>query len=314
MISIQTQLCQFSERTEIVQILIIPSYRGSHTAIYPGSLEGQKKFSHSGSDSPVETVEEATQILVSHPDGIPSGPTGGEDEAGEVGASQPDGNTIQGPTPSDRERSALITARAVKLSKVYNAFKAENSNRYIYHTRPPTRIELRDSMKTLNIPSKLYQAPHYSRDEDIPELPKEFAGLSFHLKGGQGIAHLEDWDTDDVNTTDEEFLSDVGTACELNPVGVGGWEYAHHPPSTRELRRTMFLIKEGLDIKAKLRSQVRNLFIILLSTHKASRFPQIEGPTQANIYGFKTSPARPIKHEFREAPAMSILSVEIFGR
>ncbi|KAF5313110.1 hypothetical protein D9619_003181 [Psilocybe cf. subviscida] len=264
----------------------------SHNAMYEGKLEEQNKSSNLELHSPSEIrVNEVTENSLSHQDGTLKESAGYDEEVKEGDASPLVEKTTQGPTPSDRERTTRITARAVKLSKVFNSFKAENRNRHVYGIRPPTRLELKHSMKTLDIPSKLYKAPYYSRDEDIPELPKEFAGLTFHLKGGQGIAHLDDWETD--TTTDEELYSEVYTTPELNPTGVGGWEYAHHPPSIRELRQTMFLITDDLDNKAEFKSQ-------------------IEGPTQANIYGFNTSPAKPINQEFREAPTMSILSVEIF--
>jgi DNA polymerase zeta len=206
-------------------------------------------------------------------DETPKAQAGEVEDVMEVDASLLLEQAIQGPTPSDKERTALITARAVELSKVFNAFKTENKNRFTYALRPPTRAELKDGMKTLNMPSKLYQAPYYSRDEDIPELPKEFAGLTFHLKGGQGIAHLEDWETD--KSMNEGLYYEADTTCELNSVGVGGWEYAHHPPSTRELRRTMFLIEDDVDTKAKFRSQVRDLcnsifsYLIITFRHRS---------------------------------------------
>ena len=44
----------------------------------------------------------------------------------------------------------------------------------------------------------------------------------------------------------------------------------------------------------------------------ATTFPQIEGPTQTNIYGFKTSSIGQ-SDATRERTEMSIMSLEVFG-
>ncbi|KAF8168090.1 hypothetical protein B0H34DRAFT_786325 [Crassisporium funariophilum] len=190
---------------------------------------------------------------------------------------------------SAKERSSLITARAVHLSKVFNICGTTNPNRYVYFRPPPSLPELKDSLQVLALPYKLYQAPFYSQDDDIPELAKEYAGLSYRLKGGQGIATLKEWTTNELG---EAFKGSNGS-LPLNSSGIGGWEYTSHPPSFKEVRQSMDTIdsRSAGGRRAKLRSQ-------------------IEGPTQANIYGFKTSPIG--DHGSREKANMSIMSLEVF--
>ena len=105
-------------------------------------------------------------------------------------------------------------------------------NVYIYGSRPPTAAELFTSAEQYGIPSKIYRAPYYSKESDAPERPREYAGLVFHLKGGDGIGTLEEW------RSGEEVSSENGEpARALDPTGVGGWEYAGIPPSVRQVRK-----------------------------------------------------------------------------
>ncbi|CAA7265792.1 unnamed protein product [Cyclocybe aegerita] len=193
------------------------------------------------------------------------------------------------PILTAKERFSLITARAVHLSKAFDSCKTVNTNRYTYSLPPPSRAELNDSLQALGLPSKIYQPPHYSEDCDIPEMAKEYAGLSYRLKGGQGIATLDEWSS---NETSKIAPLDLSENSHLDPLGVGGWEYASHPPSVKAVRRTMNTLGIWTTKNSRMKSQ-------------------IEGPTQANIYGFKTSPTGG-PDKFRDRLNMSIMSLEIF--
>jgi DNA polymerase zeta len=130
---------------------------------------------------------------------------------------------------SAKERMSLISARAVKLSRAFDTCKATNLNRYVYSVLPPSLLDLQECLQRFSLASKIYQAPYYSNDSDISEIPKEFAGLIYRLKGGQGIATLEEWSTNGgVNSLD--------VSHHLHADGIGGWEYAGLPPSVKEVR------------------------------------------------------------------------------
>jgi DNA polymerase zeta len=151
-------------------------------------------------------------------------------------------------------RASLITARAVQPSRAFDTCKAVNANRYVYSPRAPTVSELKDQLQKLGLPSKIYQAPYYSKDCDIPEASKEYAGLTYRLEGGQGISWLEEWSTNlpaiSVPKSDQKI--------ELNHIGIGGWEYAGHPPSVKELRRSLdTFLSAPNDLGQKARSQVK---------------------------------------------------------
>jgi DNA polymerase zeta len=140
-------------------------------------------------------------------------------------------------------------------SRAFDTCKAANLNRYVYSPRAPTVSELKDQVQILGLPSKIYQVPYYSKDCDIPEASKEYAGLTYRLKGGQGISWLEEWSTNQSPTSVlmsfEKF--------ELNCIGVGGWEYAGHPPSVKEVRRSLAtLLSSPSSWPQKSQSQVKN--------------------------------------------------------
>lgn len=185
-----------------------------------------------------------------------------------------------------KKRTTLVAARAIKPSHVFNTCMATNLNRYVYSLQPPSSRDLLASLDGLGIDNRIYRSPYYSKDSDIPDNPKEYAGLQYYLKGGEGIVSLDEWDH-------AEMLAVFPQTMSLDPAGIGGWEYARHPPSIKEVRKWI-VSDEG-------------------RSHTKSRklHSQIEGPTQANIYGFKTSPATTSDNS-RERKNMSVLSLEIF--
>ncbi|KIM48192.1 hypothetical protein M413DRAFT_439909 [Hebeloma cylindrosporum] len=187
-----------------------------------------------------------------------------------------------------KERMSLINARAVKLSRVFNTCKATNLNRYVYSVPPPSLRDLEQSLEMLGVASKIYQAPYYSNDSDIPEIPKEFAGLVYRIKGGQGIATLDEWPTEKEN----DGVNSLDVLQHLDASGIGGWEYASHPPSVKEVRLSL-----NCEAKNKRAKYLRS---------------QIEGPTQANIYGLNLSQLGNMTKSWG-LTSMTILSLELFA-
>jgi len=203
--------------------------------------DGDKTPTQSNSH-PLGSVQDVTTELIGNPCNVQQGSPiqGGEEH--------PPSATIQ----SAKERMSLINARAVKLSRAFNTCKATNLNRYAYSVPPPSLQDLKESLPVFGLASKIYQAPHYSNDSDIPEIPKEFAGLVYRLKGGQGIATLEEWSTDKGN----EGGNSPDVLHRLNATGIGGWEYASHPPSVKEVRVSLNCRAKEKRAKEVSRSQV----------------------------------------------------------
>ncbi|TFK89962.1 hypothetical protein K466DRAFT_574493 [Polyporus arcularius HHB13444] len=165
-------------------------------------------------------------------------------------------------------------------------------NAYVYRSQPPTAAELVGSTDQYGIPSKVYRNPYYSKESDAPERPREYAGLVFHLKGGDGITDLEEW------KPDESAPSVRGSpSCALERTGVDGWEYASAPPSVKQVRKWLEEQKGRQDARPV----------------RVKDISQIEGPTQLNPYGIKSTLAPRSDKVQRERQNMTVLALEVFA-
>ncbi|GBE80756.1 DNA polymerase zeta catalytic subunit [Sparassis crispa] len=170
-----------------------------------------------------------------------------------------------------------------------------NGNNYVYSKSPPTTLQLLGSLDDHNLQSKVYRDPYYSLVSDTPERPREYAGLVFNLKGGDGLTILEDWVPDLDSPASEDAVASRQTT-KLDPTGVTGWEYTGFPPSIKQVRRWLHGQEntQAVDTRVKQPSQ-------------------IEGPTQMNPFGLKVTPVKPSDSVTRERRNMTVLSLEVFA-
>ncbi|KAK0502919.1 hypothetical protein EDD18DRAFT_1345761 [Armillaria luteobubalina] len=194
-----------------------------------------------------------------------------------------------GSIPRSQFHNGSISSSPVKRAFTYHSQHtltyAPNANGFEYARQPPSISDLLGSLHIHDIPSKIYRTPHYSKEIDAPERPREYAGLVYHLKGGEGTKKLPAWEP----IKSENSLVEAGD--------VQGWEYAGHPPSMASVR-------------AWLKSDEGK---VLISGKNNRLRSQIEGPTQANVYNFKTTPVD-TGSVSRERPDMTVFSLEVFGR
>ena len=106
----------------------------------------------------------------------------------------------------------------------------EKGNQFEYMHTPPSVSELISTLHMYNMPTKIYQAPHYSIESDAPERPREYAGLVYHLKGGTGIAILDEWENEPAMPRLPWQSGKLSNRC------IHGWEYAGVPPSVRQVK------------------------------------------------------------------------------
>ncbi|KAI0778186.1 hypothetical protein BD413DRAFT_507367 [Trametes elegans] len=211
----------------------------------------------------------------------------------EAGLAPATGST-SAPTPRQSGHSSSLSnsqsANLTPLAPVKSFYHGRGA--YVYAPPPPTAGELVNSTDNVGIPSKIYRDPYYSKDSDAPERPREYAGLVFKLKGGDGIANLEDWKSSEGLSPALDHLPQ-----KLDRTGVGGWEYASTPPSVRQVKKWL----AGQESRPS------------GGPTRPKGSSQIEGPTQLNPYGLKNTLApRPDKAE-RSRQNMTVLAVEIFA-
>ncbi|KAF5370238.1 hypothetical protein D9615_010070 [Tricholomella constricta] len=204
------------------------------------------------------------------------------------------GNFFSSPSPftGPTQQPMVPVIKLLRESYAVHTITAVNMNRYEYAISPPSASYLLGNMDVYTIPSKIYCPPYYSLASDAPDRPKEYGGLLFHLKSGEGVTHLDAWEGSD---TAQGGLQS-GRVSPLLPTRIGGWEYAESVPSVKEVKRWL-AENNPPAVHAKMKSQ------------------KIEGPTQANIFGLNDTPgpgkdAHPVS---RERQAMSVLSLEVFA-
>ncbi|PCH36835.1 DNA/RNA polymerase [Wolfiporia cocos MD-104 SS10] len=199
--------------------------------------------------------------------------------------------------PSRESLSTQSNKSSSSLSGFSQA-SVHRNNSYIYALPPPTVSELLGSMETYGVASKIYVDPHYSKARDAPARPREYAGLVFHLKGGNGLSTLEEWVSERSESPIHAGRGDQQNVGLIS-AGVYGWEYAGSPPSAAQARQWL---------KSHPRTTMHQSDSV-----RIKQSSQIEGPTQANVYGFRTTQAKPSKSGARERQNMTVFSLEVFA-
>ncbi|KAL1738666.1 ribonuclease H-like domain-containing protein, partial [Schizophyllum fasciatum] len=197
---------------------------------------------------------------------------------------------------SDSFTRTIRPSLSLSLSRASFDATPRQTRQFVYAIAPPTVTELLDTVDDYRIPTKIYRSPYYSKASDAPDHPREFAGLVYHLKGGSGLATLSEWDTGlrpAQTSKNDGSTGRIGTA-PLFKEDVWGWEYAGVSPSPRTCRQWL-RAQEAQGAES--------------STTKVKFRSQIEGPTQANIYGLEASPGD--AGAYRERQNMSMFSLEV---
>lgn len=99
----------------------------------------------------------------------------------------------------------------------------------VYAPPPPSTSELLGTLEQLGLPRRVYRDPFYSKKADIPDGPREYAGLVYRLKG-DGLESLEEWQANETHIRSSLNAMRLSTPCS-------GWEYAGSPPSVREVKK-----------------------------------------------------------------------------
>ena len=154
------------------------------------------------------------------------------------------------------------TSQPVSFGRSPTTPLSSHRNLYQYHRLPPTSAELLNSTERFGVPSKIYHDPYYSKASDAPERPREYAGLVFHLKGGLGIANLEEWQGHDRGIRPET----AALSTRLVKSDVVGWEFASAPPSVRQVRKWLRDEKTRLDSGQARKNSSQVIVLLLLGS------------------------------------------------
>jgi DNA polymerase zeta len=167
---------------------------------------------------------------------------------------------IPAPPSIQTTRAAAPTLTAVYASHSLPPSRSTSTNCFIYLPLPPSASELLANIGTYGIPNKIYRDPYYSKEIDAPEKPREYAGLLYYLKGGEGIRVLQDWDC-------PSFSKAPGNCFDLSPKSISpaniyGWEFASCAPSVTESKKWL-MSDAGKVVPNKERSRKRSQVSLL---------------------------------------------------
>ncbi|AEO54976.1 hypothetical protein MYCTH_2298247 [Thermothelomyces thermophilus ATCC 42464] len=187
---------------------------------------------------------------------------------------------------------------------------------YILDSMPPSAAEVRSTMQSYGLPDVIYQDAFYSKDEDVPPRPREYAGREYRLEGNT-VPYLPDFDptgqspaTNGLKPEQAPDLSEMESAFERRQLrcSLRSWEIARPPPTFAE-------VKKWWDEKVKARAQkdqgVQSHRPPPVTQGQRTDPSQIVGPTPRNIYGFKYSQRQKSTSVQHEAQYMSTMSLEI---
>ena len=179
------------------------------------------------------------------------------------------------------------------------------STRSVIYARPPPRAStLLDSIAEGTL-YKEYRDPYYSVSDDLPERPRQYAGLVFDLTRGSGAAYLPPWNIEENKAVKVE---------PLQPEGVGGWEYASWPPSKKRIIKWLDEQRGSKEQPTEKRTKREPHVSVdnYAGPNEMLTILKIDGQTQNNIYGFKTTQNAQLEST-RERQYMSVLALEVFG-
>ncbi|KAG6008829.1 hypothetical protein E4U21_003858 [Claviceps maximensis] len=180
----------------------------------------------------------------------------------------------------------------------------------IFSNLPPTR-EQGMTLEAFCRPNVIYQDAFYSKERDVPERNREYAGREFRLEGNT-IPFLPDFDIDGTSAPSYGVKSDICQGRQIlqqkqdherQTCSWRSWEFAALPPTHQE-------VQQWVERDNRRQRAIRTATQRILSTPKAW-MSQIDGPTPKNKYGFKYTQRGQSTSVEHEVQYMSTMSLEI---
>ncbi|KAG9247397.1 DNA polymeras-like protein zeta catalytic subunit [Calycina marina] len=215
-------------------------------------------------------------------------------------------------SPSSLASNSCISPKIE--SSMRRTFYPATGTVLILADKPPCSSEVVTTMTQFHLHQAIYQDAFYSKDVDVPERAREWAGREFKLES-LSVPFLPDFDP--TGTSPATF----GEKSGILPDKAKGerlyeskrkncthrsWEIMEVPPSYSEVAE--WLRKQQTEKAA----DSNKPFLLLQpfpSPRKKAGLSQIEGPTQKNKHGFKYTQndgATSVQHEVQYMSTMSL--------
>ncbi|OAX83305.1 hypothetical protein ACJ72_02338 [Emergomyces africanus] len=229
-----------------------------------------------------------------------------------VSAPEPETTSHTSGTSSKLNQSRTPSSVLESQQSLYESFNIPRGDKlFSFIPSCPSRSEVLATMHADGRPSVIYQGPHYSYEEDVPDRAREYAGREFKLESTT-VAYLPPFDPTGYSRAlfgDKPPVIINGDAFEKEnnkfrkSCSIRTWEFGPIAPNRSEV------VEWFEDESLKVKDAKKNI----ATTQKlaTSALSQIEGPTQKNRHGFKYSQKRPSRNVRKEAQYMSVMSLEV---
>lgn len=217
------------------------------------------------------------------------------------------------------EQSSAYSATVSNLlhTMEYRYPSANSTKVFAIGDRPPSALEVSESMVDFGLPPVIYQDAYYSKESDVPDRARVWAGREFKI-GSWSVPFLPDFDS--TGTSPATFGEKPATlpdrakeeavfvrrryACKLR-----SWEIGEPPPSYSNVEAWA---RAETDEKQNVEFKDSGLDFPVSATKKTrTKLSQVEGPTQKNKHGFKYTQKQKTTSVQHESQYMSTMSLEV---
>ncbi|EGO51803.1 hypothetical protein NEUTE1DRAFT_125454 [Neurospora tetrasperma FGSC 2508] len=224
--------------------------------------------------------------------------------------------TILGPSaqarPGQTKPNLKSSSRPLDTAPVASApalLWSGSKKMFVLNNKPPSLSEVRCTMQVHGLPDVIYQDAYYSKDEDVPSRPREYAGREYRLDGSS-VPWLPDFDPTGTSSAtygekptsgaDWPMLEAIYEA-QQEECAMRGWEIADPPPSFKE-------VSDWWTDKQKDRNPKRCHFTPLkIETYRS----QVAGVTPKKKHGFEHPEKTKPESAQDQAQYMSAMSLEV---
>ncbi|KAG8420245.1 DNA polymerase zeta [Metarhizium acridum] len=210
--------------------------------------------------------------------------------------------------------SSSLSEHDDETTKIQRAVAKVVDNRFmIYSHMPPTASQC-SAVKDPQLPDVIYQDAFYSRESDVPERNREYAGREYRLESNT-LPFLPVFDANGASPASYGIKTDsyqVQQALEQEQAlqrrhcTWQSWEYAQLPPSHQEVVHWLDMRKRQKEAGKPGKKAPRHVF-----PSSRAWLSQIDGPTQKNKHGFKYTQKGKSTSVEHEVQYMSTMSLEI---
>ncbi|KAI0008624.1 hypothetical protein F4779DRAFT_586084 [Xylariaceae sp. FL0662B] len=183
---------------------------------------------------------------------------------------------------------------------------------FVFDQPPPSAQEVLSTMEADGHPNVIYQDAFYSKDKDVPQGVREYAGQEFRLEGNT-LPYLPDFDPTGESPANFGIKSELPLDIQKNEqaykkqrrdCSLRSWEIAEPPPTFEEVQTWWTNTKDKT-------SNSQDPVVKIRDPELKPYMSQIDGPTPRNKHGFKYSQKKKSTSVQHEAHYMSTMSLEV---